>query len=213
MWIRFRDERSDREVNFHFQGGIASFVRHLNKDREVVHPPAHLHRANQQRHHHRGRHPVQRRLLRVHLQLRQQHQHHRRRHPPHRLPHRPDPRPQRLRPQAEDPQGRRPNLTGDDVREGLTAVISVKLPEPQFEGQTKASLGNAEIKGQVESAVAEELSPLPGGEPPGRPPHHREVPHRRPGPRGRPQGPRPGHPQGRPGRHDAPRQAGRLLGA
>jgi DNA gyrase subunit B len=47
------------------------------------------------------------------------------------------------------------NLSGDDVREGLTAVISVKLVEPQFEGQTKAKLGNAEIKGQVEAAVAE----------------------------------------------------------
>jgi DNA gyrase subunit B len=47
------------------------------------------------------------------------------------------------------------NLSGDDVREGLTAVISVKLVEPQFEGQTKAKLGNAEIKGQVEGAVAE----------------------------------------------------------
>jgi DNA gyrase subunit B len=46
-------------------------------------------------------------------------------------------------------------LSGDDVREGLTAVISVKLTEPQFEGQTKAKLGNAEIKGQVQAAVGE----------------------------------------------------------
>ena len=51
-----------------------------------------------------------------------------------------------------------PNLSGDDVREGLTAIISVKLPEPQFEGQTKTRLGNAEVKGQVESVVAEELA-------------------------------------------------------
>jgi DNA gyrase subunit B len=46
-------------------------------------------------------------------------------------------------------------LSGDDVREGLTAVVSVKLTEPQFEGQTKAKLGNAEIKGQVQTAVGE----------------------------------------------------------
>ncbi len=50
-----------------------------------------------------------------------------------------------------------PNLTGDDVREGMVAVISVKLPEPQFEGQTKTRLGNAEVKTHVESAVAEGL--------------------------------------------------------
>jgi DNA gyrase subunit B len=51
-----------------------------------------------------------------------------------------------------------PNLIGDDVRDGLTSVISVKLVEPQFEGQTKAKLGNPEIKTQVEAVVADGLS-------------------------------------------------------
>jgi DNA gyrase subunit B len=50
------------------------------------------------------------------------------------------------------------NLVGDDAREGITAVVSVKLSEPQFEGQTKSKLGNIEIKSLVESVVAEELS-------------------------------------------------------
>ncbi len=50
------------------------------------------------------------------------------------------------------------NLTADDVREGLTAVISVRLREPQFEGQTKAKLGNAEMKTAVETVVNEQLS-------------------------------------------------------
>jgi DNA gyrase subunit B len=49
-------------------------------------------------------------------------------------------------------------LTGEDVREGFTAVLSVKVLEPQFEGQTKAKLGNSEVKGQVESAVYEKLA-------------------------------------------------------
>jgi DNA gyrase subunit B len=49
------------------------------------------------------------------------------------------------------------SLTGDDVRGGLTAVVSVKLDEPQFEGQVKAKLGNPEVKGQVESVVFELL--------------------------------------------------------
>jgi DNA gyrase subunit B len=51
-----------------------------------------------------------------------------------------------------------PNLTGEDVREGLTAVISVKLLEPQFEGQTKTKLGNAEVQGQVSNVLTEGLS-------------------------------------------------------
>ncbi|QTH39424.1 DNA topoisomerase (ATP-hydrolyzing) subunit B [Yimella sp. cx-51] len=49
------------------------------------------------------------------------------------------------------------NLTGDDIREGLTAVISVKLGEPQFEGQTKTKLGNSEVKGFVQAAVRDEF--------------------------------------------------------
>ena len=49
------------------------------------------------------------------------------------------------------------NLSGEDVREGLTAIISVKLSEPQFEGQTKTKLGNSEIRGLVDSVVAEKL--------------------------------------------------------
>ncbi|WP_338553780.1 DNA topoisomerase (ATP-hydrolyzing) subunit B [Paenibacillus sp. KS-LC4] len=49
------------------------------------------------------------------------------------------------------------NFSGDDVREGLTAIISVKIPEPQFEGQTKTKLGNSEVRGIVESLLAEKL--------------------------------------------------------
>ncbi|HTT44908.1 MAG TPA: DNA topoisomerase (ATP-hydrolyzing) subunit B [Thermoplasmata archaeon] len=55
-------------------------------------------------------------------------------------------------------KGDKEGLTGEDVREGLTSVLSVKVLEPQFEGQTKARLGNSEVKGQVESAVNEKLA-------------------------------------------------------
>ncbi len=50
------------------------------------------------------------------------------------------------------------SLTGDDVREGLTAVISIKIPNPQFEGQTKSKLGNSDVKGIVESLVNDQLT-------------------------------------------------------
>jgi DNA gyrase subunit B len=158
MWLRFRDERGDREVNFHFQGGIASFVLRLNRDRDVVHPqPIYIERTSNgtiieaalQYHngfsestfsfancintidggsHLTGFRSALTRVLNDYA------------------------RKQKI---LKDDD---PNLTGDDVREGLTAVISVKLPEPQFEGQTKTRLGNAEVKGQVESAVADELA-------------------------------------------------------
>ncbi len=51
-----------------------------------------------------------------------------------------------------------PSLTGEDMREGLTAVVSIKLAEPQFEGQTKTKLGNTEVKGIVESVVGDAMS-------------------------------------------------------
>jgi DNA gyrase subunit B len=50
------------------------------------------------------------------------------------------------------------NLAGEDVREGIGAIISVKLPEPQFEGQTKTKLGNSEIRTAVESVMNDRLA-------------------------------------------------------
>lgn len=51
-----------------------------------------------------------------------------------------------------------PNLTGDDIREGLTAIISIKIEDPQFEGQTKQKLGNSEARGAVDNIVSEQLT-------------------------------------------------------
>lgn len=49
------------------------------------------------------------------------------------------------------------NLSGEDIREGMTAIISVKIEEPQFEGQTKQKLGNSEARGAVDSVVSSQL--------------------------------------------------------
>ena len=57
-----------------------------------------------------------------------------------------------------NPKGEKFSVTGDDLREGLTAVISVKLPQPEFEGQTKTKLGTGEVRGLVESILYKELS-------------------------------------------------------
>jgi DNA gyrase subunit B len=156
--IHFIDERDDREINFFFEGGVASFVRHVNEDRDVLHPrPIYIERqvngtaveaaiqyndgfseamysfANcintiDGGSHLTGFRSALTRVLNDYA------------------------RKQKL---LKDDD---PNLTGDDAREGLVAVISVKLPEPQFEGQTKTRLGNPEVKGQVESAIGEQLS-------------------------------------------------------
>jgi DNA gyrase subunit B len=165
LWIHFRDERGNgsrpaggREINFYFEGGIVSFVRHLNKGREVLHPrPISIERkingtvidvAIQYNDafseatfsfancintidggtHLTGFRSALTRVLNDYA------------------------RKQKIL--KEDDA----NLSGEDAREGLVAVVSVKLPEPQFEGQTKTRLGNQEVKAQVESAVAEDLA-------------------------------------------------------
>ncbi|MHB8398319.1 MAG: DNA topoisomerase (ATP-hydrolyzing) subunit B [Candidatus Limnocylindrales bacterium] len=157
VWITLIDERAERERSFYFEGGLTSFVRHLNRNKEVLHSrPIYVERRD-------GTSTVE-----VALQYN-------------------DSYTENVLAFANNINtvdggthvtgfraaltsslndwSRRAgilkesdaNLSGDDVREGLTAVISVKLVEPQFEGQTKAKLGNAEVKGQVQAAVADSL--------------------------------------------------------
>ena len=102
-------------------------------------------------------------------------------------------------------------LSGEDIREGLTCVLHVKVKEPQFEGQTKTKLGNCEVEGIVEGGGERAARHLPGGAPAGRAEHHREGGERGPGARGGAQGARPGPQEVRAGERRAPRQAGRLL--
>ena len=87
------------------------------------------------------------------------------------------------------------NLEGEDVREGLAAVISVKLQNPQFEGQTKTKLGNPRIAGLVESTVNAEARGVPRGEPDRRAPDHQQGDRRVARAPRRPQGARADAPQ------------------
>jgi len=155
LWIRLLDDRSDRERSFYFEGGLVSFVRHLNKNKETLHSrPIYVEKkeaaasievalqyndtyaenvfsfANNINTVDGGTH-----LTGFRAALTRSLNDYARR--------------------AGILKDADANLSGDDVREGLTAVVSVKLVDPQFEGQTKAKLGNAEVKGPVEAAVAE----------------------------------------------------------
>ena len=102
--------------------------------------------------------------------LREHDQHPRGRHPRGGLPRGADHARQRVRARKQNLlKEKDENLTGDDVREGLTAVISVKLGEPQFEGQTKTKLGNTEVKAFVQSVVGDRARRLARPPPAARP--------------------------------------------
>jgi DNA gyrase subunit B len=160
IWIRLVDEREQpaRERSFYFEGGLVSFVRHLNQGKDVLHSrPIYVERkegataievalqyndtytenvfafANNINTVDGGTHVTGFRSA--------------------------------LTGSLNDYARRAAilkdsdaNLSGEDVREGLTAVISVKLTDPQFEGQTKAKLGNADVKGAVQNAVTEGIN-------------------------------------------------------
>jgi DNA gyrase subunit B len=150
------DERTDREVTFYFEGGIVSFVRHLNRNRGVVHErpfyvsretPACLVEVALQYNDSYGEstHTFANNISTIdggsHLSGFKS----------------------ALTRTINDYAKKNGHLKGDeslsgeDVREGLTAIISVKLAEPQFEGQTKGKLGNAEVAGAVQMVVNDGL--------------------------------------------------------
>lgn len=155
--INLMDERSEESNTFKYDGGIISFVEYLNKNREVLHEaPIYTEGtkdniqvevalqyndsfteniysfANNINTHEGGTHEsgfksALTRILNDYAR------------------------------KSNSIKESDANLTGDDVREGLTAIISVKIPEPQFEGQTKTKLGNSEVRGIVESLFSEKL--------------------------------------------------------
>ncbi len=155
--IEFSDTRDSEKIKsetFHYDGGIREFVAYINKNKETLHPIIYIEKhdgavfveaaiqytstynenvftfANNINTHEGGFHLVgfKAALTRVVNDYAKQN--------------------------GLVKEGR---LSGEDLKEGLSAIISVKLPSPQFEGQTKTKLGNSEIKGIVESAVSEKL--------------------------------------------------------
>ncbi len=156
--IRFKDDRFDEEKTFYFEGGISSFVRHLNRKRTVLQPlPLYLAKV------------VNGTTVEVALQYNDGFTESALSfanciNTPDGGTHVTGFRSALTR--VLNDYGRKykvikdneANLTGEDVREGLTAVVSVKIPDPQFEGQTKARLGNLDVKSHVESAVADGLT-------------------------------------------------------
>lgn len=149
------DEKTGRRFAFYFEGGIKSYVKHLNKDKEVINdPPFYVEKmvkdvtvevsiqyfdgftenvrtfANNIYNPEGGTHQegFRRALTRVINEYARKNS---------------------LIKENEE------NLTGEDCREGITAVVSVKLPDPQFEGQTKSKLGNPEVRAYVEQVITE----------------------------------------------------------
>ena len=155
--ISIADERSEKKHDFFYKGGILSFIEYLNKNKNCIHPkPIYVQGvkngteveiafqyndgyaenlfsfANNINTHEGGTHLIgfKSALTRTINQYATS---------------------------ANLLKGAKENLTGEDIREGLAGVISVKIPEPQFEGQTKTKLGNSEVKGLVEALVNEKL--------------------------------------------------------
>ncbi len=162
--IEFNDERTNESVNFKFDGGVREFIKDLNEGeniaheiiygldtvdsvavefgmqynmgyKENIHTFANNIRTKEGGTHLAGFRTALTRALNTYIQ------------------------------NADLPKKHKQKISGDDVREGLTAVISVKLPMPQFEGQTKTKLGNSEVVGIVSSMVYEQLSTFFGENP------------------------------------------------
>ena len=155
--IHFVDERADRQITFYFEGGIRSFVRYLNRNREVLHPVMYAEKtvegigveaavqytdvftesvysfANTINTVDGGTHMTGLRssLTRVVNDY------------------------ARKNSLLKDSD---PNFTGDDTREGLTAIVSIKHPDPQFESQTKVKLMNPEVQTYVTQVIGETFS-------------------------------------------------------
>ena len=105
-----------------------------------------------------------------------------------------------------------PNLSGDDIREGLTAIISIKIEDPQFEGQTKQKLGNSEARGAVDTVTSEQVTYFLEQNPAVAKTICEKAVLAQRAQRGSEKGPRSYEKKDSTGRHGSARQAGGLLG-
>jgi DNA gyrase subunit B len=152
--INILDEATDRKEEFLYKGGIISFVEHLNKNKNPLHPkPVYITGEKDE--------------IVVELALQYSDSYteniftfanniNTREGGSHMIGFK-SALTRTVNNYATKIKSIKESLSGDDIREGLTAVISVKIPNPQFEGQTKMKLGNSEVKGIVESIVNDSL--------------------------------------------------------
>ncbi len=155
--IRITDERTGKKNEFLYEGGIKSYVDYLNRSREVLHKKP-IYMSGEKN----------RVIMEVALQYSTSYKDHTfsfannintREGGSHLIGFKSALTRSINQYLQNSPLSKnfKDKLSGDDVREGLTAIISVKLPDPQFEGQTKTKLGNSEVKGLVENTVNEGL--------------------------------------------------------
>ncbi|MEB2324763.1 MAG: DNA topoisomerase (ATP-hydrolyzing) subunit B [Sorangiineae bacterium] len=165
--IQIQDERSEKSHDFCYEGGIVSFVEHLNRARTPLHQPPIFVSGERKFESHGGETPVS---IEVALQYNETYNEsvfsfanniNTVEGGTHLIGFRgalTRALNKYLTAQKKNGKGEAESVSGDDVREGLTAVISVKLPQPEFEGQTKTKLGTSEVRGLVEQLVYEQLS-------------------------------------------------------
>jgi DNA gyrase subunit B len=152
--IVIRDEKTEKQHEFCYDGGIVSFVDHLNKSKVAIHKPIYFHKQKDN----------------VDIEIAMQYNEsyneniftfvnniNTKEGGTH-LSGFKTALTRSMNNYIEKKNVSKTKLNSDDVREGLTSVISVKIPEPQFEGQTKAKLGNSEVKGIVDSITSSELN-------------------------------------------------------
>ncbi|MDY0163467.1 DNA topoisomerase (ATP-hydrolyzing) subunit B [Desulfobotulus sp.] len=155
--IIIEDERSDERDEFHYEGGIRSFVEYLNRQHIVLHDPIVI--------------EGQRNEVQIEVAIQYNDSYNEKLHSfannintlegGFHLSGFKGALTRTLNAYASGdhiPKNMQTKISGEDVREGLTAIVSIRIKNPQFEGQTKTKLGNSEVKGLVESLVNEKLS-------------------------------------------------------